>query len=112
MISQHSRPGERLDPYSAASRFWTDLVGCKGALCAVPTISLLNIFGGHASFSPPYEVVAPPPNLPGDVLLHPVGHLDQPPPRLLEERHHAIHVAVARQRNLDLALAFGCLRLG
>src|SRR5207302_7525452 len=25
------------------------------------------------------------------ILLHPVGDLDQPPPRPLEERHHAIH---------------------
>src|SRR2546430_3310518 len=50
-------------------------------------------------------------NLSGDVLLHPVGDLDQPPPRPLEERHHAIHVAVARQRNFDLALALGHLRL-
>src|SRR6266404_7573488 len=45
------------------------------------------------------------------ILLHPVGDLDQPPPRPLEERHHAIHVAVARQRNFDLALALGHLRL-
>src|SRR5450756_183655 len=28
----------------------------------------------------------------GDVLLHPVGHIDQPPPCLLQKRHHAIHV--------------------
>src|SRR5258708_5643865 len=33
------------------------------------------------------------------------------PPRPLEERHHAIHVAVARQRNFDLALALGHLWL-
>src|ERR1700738_5605976 len=51
-------------------------------------------------------------NLAGDVLLHPVGHLDQPPPRLLQKRHHAIHVAIARERNFDLALALGYLRLG
>src|SRR5258707_8536303 len=50
-------------------------------------------------------------NLAGDVLLHLVGDLDQPPPRPLQERHHAIHVAVARQRNFDLALALGHLRL-
>src|SRR5882672_6898416 len=34
---------------------------------------------------------APRSNLAGEILLHPVGHLDQPPPRLFEERHHAIH---------------------
>src|SRR6266446_9534932 len=50
-------------------------------------------------------------NLAGEVLLHSVGYIDQPPPRPLEERHHAIHVAVARQRNFDLALALGHLRL-
>ena len=51
-------------------------------------------------------------NLAGDVLLHPIGHLDQPPPRLLQKRHHPIHVAVARQRNFDFALTLGHLRLG
>src|SRR5579862_8690672 len=47
-----------------------------------------------------------------DVALHAIGHLDQAAPGALEERHHAIHVLVARQRNLDLAIAFGDLRLG
>ena len=47
-----------------------------------------------------------------DVLLHPAGHVDQPPPRPLDERHHPIHVLVARQRNFDLALTFGDFRLG
>src|SRR5450759_4890844 len=51
-------------------------------------------------------------NLAAEVLLHPVGHLDQPPPRALQKRHHAIHVAVAGQRDFDLALALGDLRLG
>src|SRR5690349_14103909 len=46
-----------------------------------------------------------------DVPLHPVGHFDQAPPGPLQERHHAIHVAVARQRDFDLALAFRHLRL-
>src|SRR3954454_24167470 len=52
-------------------------------------------------------------NLPGKILLHAVRHLDQPPPGLLQERHHAIHVAIARQGNLDLALGLGfrCRRL-
>src|SRR6185437_10878631 len=51
-----------------------------------------------------------------DVLLNAVGHVDQPPPGLLERRPHAVHVAVARQgnldpRNFDLALTLGDLRL-
>src|SRR5436309_9825178 len=54
---------------------------------------------------------AGPSNLAVDVPLHPVGHLDQAPPGPLEERHHAVHVTVARQRNFDLALALGHLRL-
>src|SRR6185312_8582799 len=53
-----------------------------------------------------------PSNLAVDIPLHPVGHFDQAPPGLLEERHHAIHVAVARQRDFDLALALRHLRLG
>src|SRR6478736_4643970 len=36
---------------------------------------------------------------PGHILLHAVGHFDQPPPGLFEERHHAVHVAVAGQRD-------------
>src|SRR5207253_10938213 len=52
-----------------------------------------------------------PSNLAVDVLLHLVGYLDQSPPRPLQERHHALHVAVARQRDFDLAFAFGDLRL-
>src|SRR5258708_5692510 len=58
------------------------------------------------------EGVRPASNLAADVLLHPVGHVDQPSPRLLQERHHAIHVAVAGQRDFDLALALAQLRLG
>jgi hypothetical protein len=54
---------------------------------------------------------ATPSNLAGGILLHPVGHLDQPPPRLLQKRHHAIHVAVARQRDFDVALTLGYLWL-
>src|SRR5882672_12633818 len=50
-------------------------------------------------------------NLAVDVPLHPVSHLDPTPPGPLQERHHAIHVAVARQRDFDLALALGYLRL-
>src|SRR5882757_6051488 len=50
-------------------------------------------------------------NLPRNVLLHAVGYFDQPPPGALHERHQAVHVLVARQRNLQLALALGCLRL-
>src|SRR6187401_117527 len=46
-----------------------------------------------------------------DILLHTVGHLDQPPPGFLEEGHHAVHVAVTRQRDFDLALALSDLRL-
>src|SRR4051812_21819299 len=46
-------------------------------------------------------------NLAPDVLLHAVGHLDQPPPRFFQKRHHAVHVAVARQRDFDLPLALG-----
>src|ERR1043166_8644174 len=46
-----------------------------------------------------------------DVPLHAIGHLHQTPPGPLQERHHAIHVAVARQRDFDLALAVGHLRL-
>src|SRR5215475_16230803 len=48
---------------------------------------------------------------PGDVLLDAVGHLDQTPPGALQERHYAVHVAVARQRDFDLALALGDFRL-
>src|ERR1700728_2175907 len=51
-------------------------------------------------------------DLAADVFLHPVGHLDQPPPRLFEERHDPVHVAVAGQRDFDLAFALGRLRLG
>src|SRR4051794_17955270 len=51
-------------------------------------------------------------NLSGDVLLHPVRHVDQAAPGTLDKRHHAVHVAVARQRNLDLALALRHLGLG
>src|ERR1700730_7913149 len=51
-------------------------------------------------------------NLAVEVLLHPIGHLDQPSPRLFEKRHHAIHVAVTRQRNFDFALTLGHFRLG
>src|SRR5258708_2101396 len=50
-------------------------------------------------------------NLAADVLLHPVGHFNQPAPGLFQKRHHAIHVAVARQWNFDFALAFGDLWL-
>src|SRR5215475_1713533 len=48
---------------------------------------------------------------PGDVLLDAVGHFNQTPPGAFQERHHAVHVAVARQRDFDLALALGDLRL-
>src|ERR1700710_2576486 len=41
--------------------------------------------------------------LPGKILLHALRHLHQPPPGLLQERHHAIHVAIARQGDFDLA---------
>jgi hypothetical protein len=37
----------------------------------------------------------------GLIALNARGHLDQPPPGALDERHHAIHVAIARQWNLD-----------
>src|SRR5882757_7329145 len=67
--------------------------------------------GGYGSLLSQGRRSKGPSNLAGDVLLHPVSHLDQPPPRLLEKRHHAIHVAVARQRNFNLALAIGHLRL-
>src|SRR5260370_30221174 len=104
MISQHSRPGERRDPYSAASRSWAVEVDTfsnnQRRWLWVPAFA--GTTRGKSTVS----------NLAGDVLLHPVGHLDQPPPSLLEERHHAIHVAVARQRNFDLAFALGHLRLG
>src|SRR6185312_4234864 len=42
-----------------------------------------------------------------DVLLHLVRHVDQPLPGALQERHHAIHVLVARQRDFNLALVLG-----
>src|SRR5437879_13818543 len=32
-------------------------------------------------------------NLPRDILLHAVGHLDQPTPGFLQKRHHAVHIA-------------------
>src|SRR6187399_2087582 len=55
-------------------------------------------------------------NLPRHVLLYAVGHVDQPTPGLFQERHHAIDVLVARQRDLDPAVTLGslwfsCLRL-
>src|SRR5690349_12379407 len=50
-------------------------------------------------------------DLAADVFLHPVGHLDQPPPGLFEERHHPIHVTIARQRDFDLARRLGYLWL-
>src|SRR3954468_5023376 len=46
-------------------------------------------------------------NLPGNILLAALGHLDHPPPGLLQERHHAIHVAIARQGDFDLAFGVG-----
>src|SRR5207248_6465950 len=49
-------------------------------------------------------------NLAGDILLQSICHLDQPAPSLLQKRHRTIHVAVARQRNLNFAFALGCLR--
>jgi len=54
----------------------------------------------------------PEPNsdLPRHILLHAVGHLDQPPPGTLHERHQTIHVLVAWQRNLELAFAVRRLR--
>src|SRR5882757_10778521 len=85
---------------------------------AVPTNSCDEYFGGHASLCPPYEFVRRDDacksaglDLARYVLLHAVGHLDQPPPGLFQKSHHAVHVAVARQRNFDLALALGDLRL-
>src|SRR6478736_3640823 len=50
-------------------------------------------------------------NLPRDVLLHAVGHVDQPAPGLFQERHHPIDILVAGQRNLDLAVPLGDLRV-
>src|ERR1700754_4213924 len=47
-----------------------------------------------------------------NILLHAIGHLDQPPPGLFQKRHHTIEVAVARQRYFELALAVRDLRLG
>src|ERR1700752_4232004 len=41
-------------------------------------------------------------NLPRDVLLHAVGHVDQLAPGTLQKRHHAVDVLIAGQRNLDL----------
>src|SRR6202790_58411 len=81
--------------------------GCHGRGPLLPSTSR-----GHGALGcglPPVRLATS--NLAGDVLLHPVGHLDQPPPGPLQERHHAIHVAIARQRNFDLALALGPLRL-
>src|SRR6187455_2103553 len=48
-------------------------------------------------------------NLARNVFLYPVGHLHQPLPGLLQKAHHAIHVAIARQRNFYFALAIGGL---
>src|SRR5450759_750336 len=93
-------------PYSAASRFRT--VGVD----TLHKQSKAVIMGsGFRSEDPRSEEYASS-NLAAEVLLHPVGHLDQPPPRALQKRHHAIHVAVAGQRDFDLALALGDLRLG
>src|ERR1700745_4506061 len=47
-----------------------------------------------------------------NVLLHPVRHLDQTPPRPFKERHHTIHVAIARQWNFEFALTLVGLRNG
>src|ERR1700747_1344249 len=46
-----------------------------------------------------------------NVLLHPVRHLDQTPPRPFKERHHTIHVAIARQWNFEFALTLVDLRI-
>src|SRR5262245_8827840 len=63
---------------------------------------------GTRSRAPHHEALL---NLAAGVPLHPVGHLDQAPPRPLQKRHHAIHVAVARQRDFDLALALALRHL-
>src|SRR4051812_37278853 len=42
-----------------------------------------------------------------NVALHAVGHLHKAPPRVLDEAHHAVEIAIARQRPLGLALAVG-----
>src|ERR1700731_3487649 len=99
MISQYDRPGERPDSYPAASR-----------LGAVEVDTFCNNQRRRLWVRrSPGRRAEGASNLAGDVLLHPVGHLDQPPPRLFQERHHAIHVAVARQWNFDLALTVGNL---
>src|SRR6516225_6339911 len=51
-------------------------------------------------------------DFPRNVLLHAIGHVDQSAPGALQKRHHAVHVLIARQRNLDLAFALGGLRRG
>src|SRR6202022_1293194 len=89
------------DPYSAASRL--------GRTELIP--SAITKAWGHGSLPSQGRRIENPSNLAADVLLHAVGHLDQPAPCLLQERHHAVQVAIARQRNLDLALALGDLRL-
>ena len=43
------------------------------------------------------------------VLLHAVGHLDQPPPGALHKRHQAIDILITGQRNLEFAAAVGYL---
>src|SRR5712675_2819550 len=100
--------GERESDLDGVMRPQNCRVG-KGALFApCPPIHSSMFWWARFRFAHPTKS-GPASNLAGDVLLHPVGHLDQPPPRLLQERHHPIHVAVARQRYFDLALAVGHL---
>src|ERR1700722_12592171 len=53
--------------------------------------STVSIAGGYGSRRSPGRLMkkascdAVPSNLARDILLHPVGHLDQPPPRLLQK---------------------------
>src|SRR5882757_813282 len=96
------RPCESRDPYSAAPRFRADGVD---TICNNQSLWLwVPAFAGTTRSG-----TAGPSDPAVDVALHAVGHLDQPAPRLFQERHHAVHVAVARQRDLDLALALGGL---
>ncbi len=76
--------GERESDLDEVMRPQNCRVG-KGALFA-PCPPIHSSMFWWARFAlPTLRNQAPASNLAGGVLLHPVGHLDQPPPGLLEE---------------------------
>src|ERR1700722_4748431 len=103
--SVSGRPGARRDPYAVSSRLDIGAEAFCNMIAGVMGPGLRRATRGSGN-----RLLAL--NLAGDVLLHPVGHLDQPPPCLFQKRHHAIHVLIARQRDLNLARAIGPLGLG